>query len=123
MDSITLISDCRYLSNDQCNIFFLLLIFFFSFICSRKCQFLRRSNLTQLQMTNVYLYYTLCILCILYTLVLYYCMLGFSSIRTMRNETKYIPICERQTFLFTHTSETKLHDSQIYAQCVLTRDS
>lgn len=31
--------------------------------------------------------------------------------------------CELQTFVFTHTSEPKLHDSQIYARCVLTRDS
>ena len=28
-----------------------------------------------------------------------------------------------QTFIFTYTSEAILHDSQIYAQCVLTRDS
>lgn len=53
VDSITLISDCRYLSNDQCDIFFAS-HFPFLFICSRKCQFLRHYYRTQFQMTNVY---------------------------------------------------------------------
>lgn len=117
--TITLMLDCRYLSDDHCNIFSSSPSFasttpntnFLDIITSHNCkwQIFARPCISG------------------YTFILYMNDAGIShrydTIRTTWTKINIQQQCELQTFVFTHTSEPKLHDSQIYARCVLTRDS
>lgn len=112
MDITALILYCRYLSDDQCN--------FFLHSHSQPISYTRI-------MTPHNCKWQICAWTVLPANTLIHRAKETNENGNGKRAVAFGVHCtdmpKLQTFIFTFTSEAKLHDSQIYAQCVLTRDS